>query len=101
MKEKIYEIKKGPYPKKYTAVVRNNKTQKYRKINFGDVRYQQYRDRTKLGYYRSKNHNTIKRMRNYYKRHSGTKFRNVAITREKQKSNGYYNAKILSHIYLW
>ena len=33
-KEKIYDIKKGPYPKKYTAVVRNNKTQKYRKINY-------------------------------------------------------------------
>ena len=40
-------------------------------------------------------------MQNYYSRHSGTKKRGEAIKREKHKSKGLYNAKILSHIYLW
>ena len=73
----------------------------WRKINFGDRRYQQYKDRTPLKLYASKNHFTRRRMRNYFNRHSGTKIRSVAIEKEKKKSNGYYNAKILSHEYLW
>ena len=40
-------------------------------------------------------------MQNYYKRHSGTAKRKQAIDLEKKRSNGLYNAKILSHIYLW
>jgi hypothetical protein len=68
---------------------------------FGDKNYQQYKDRTPLKLYKSKNHNTRKRMQNYYSRHSGTKKRSEGIKKEKRKSRGYYNAKILSHIYLW
>ena len=34
-------------------------------------------------------------------RHSGTKKRGEAIKKEIAKSGGLYNAKILSHIYLW
>ena len=34
----------------------NNKTKKTRKINFGDNRYEQFKDRTPLGLYTSKNH---------------------------------------------
>ena len=101
MKERIVKFKKGPFPKKYTAIVKNIKTHKTRKINFGDRRYQQYKDRTPLKLYASKNHLTRRRMRNYFNRHSGTKIRSVAIEKEKKKSNGYYNAKILSHEYLW
>jgi hypothetical protein len=40
-------------------------------------------------------------MRNYLKRHSGTPLRGEAIKKEIAKSGGYYNAKILSHTYLW
>ena len=40
-------------------------------------------------------------MQNYFNRHSGTKKRGKAIALEKKKSKGYYNAKILSHLYLW
>ena len=40
-------------------------------------------------------------MQNYFSRHSGTKKRGQAIKLEKKKSKGYYNAKILSHVYLW
>jgi hypothetical protein len=101
MKETIVKFEKGPGLKKYTAHVRNKKSQKTRKIHFGAKDYPQYKDRTPLKLYAYKNHNTRKRMRNYYSRHSGTKNRKKAIDLEKQKSGGLYNAKILSHIYLW
>lgn len=101
MKEKIIEFKKGPFPKKYTAYVKDKKTRKTRKIHFGDRRYQQYKDRTPLKIYAKQNHGTRKRMQNYFLRHSGTKSRKKAITKEIKKSKGYYNPKILSHIYLW
>jgi len=101
MKETIVKFKRGPHPKKYTAIVKNKKNKKTRKIHFGDRRYQQYKDRTPLKLYKSKNHNTRKRMRNYFNRHSGTKKRATAIKKEKKKSRGNYNAKILSHVYLW
>ena len=101
MNETIVKFMKGPFPKKYTAKIRNKKTKKERIIHFGDRRYQQYKDRTPLGLYKHKNHGTRKRMRNYFSRHSGTSNRADAIEKEKAKSKGYYNAKILSHIYLW
>jgi hypothetical protein len=101
MNEQIVKFERGPFPKKYTAYVKNKRTRKIRKIHFGDSRYQQYKDRTKLKLYAKNNHNTKKRMQNYYNRHSGTKNRNKAILKEKKKNGGYYNAKILSHIYLW
>ena len=99
--ETIVKMQRGPFPKKYTAIVRNKKTKKTRKIHFGDRRYQQFKDRTKLKLYKSKNHGTRRRMQNYYNRHSGTKKRNKAIKKERRKSKGFYNAKILSHEYLW
>jgi hypothetical protein len=90
--------KKG---KKYTAYIRNKHTKKIRKIHFGAIGYQQYKDRTPLKLYSKYNHNTRKRMQNYFNRHSGTKNRKRAISYEIHKSNGFYNPKILSHIYLW
>jgi hypothetical protein len=101
MKEKIIKFVRGPFPKKYTAFIRNKKTRKIRKIHFGDRRYQQYKDRTTLKLYAKNNHNTRKRMQNYFNRHSGTRNRSKAIRKEKKKSKGFYNAKILSHVYLW
>jgi hypothetical protein len=101
MKETITKIIKGPFPKKYTAYIKDKKTKKTRKLHFGDCRYQQYKDRTSLQLYKHKNHNTRKRMQNYYSRHSGMKHRGSAIKKEKAESKGYYTPKILSHIYLW
>ena len=101
MKETIVKFKRGPFPKKYTAFVKNKKTKKVRRIHFGDRRYQQYKDRTGVGLYSHKNHGTRKRMQNYFSRHSGTKKRGKAIKKEKEKEKGHYNAKILSHKYLW
>ena len=101
MKEIITKFVKGPNNKKYTAYIKNKKTKKIRKIHFGDKNYPQYKDRTPLKLYAFKNHNTRKRMQNYFNRHSGTKNRSKAIALEKKKSNGYYTPKLLSHIYLW
>lgn len=101
MKEIIIKIEKGKFPKKYTAYVKNKKTKKIRKLHFGDQRYEQFKDRTDLKLYKKQNHLDRKRMKNYYKRHSGTKSKNKAIDREKKKSNRLYTAKILSHLYLW
>lgn len=101
MKEKIVKIEKGPKFKKYTAYVKNNKTKKIRKIHFGDNRYEQFKDRTKLGLYSENNHDDKRRQNNYYNRHSGEPNRKKAIKLEKKNSGGNYNAKLLSHIYLW
>jgi hypothetical protein len=101
MKETIIKIKKGPKNKKYTAYVKNKITKKVRKIHFGDKKYAQYKDRTPLKLYAFKNHNTRKRRQNYYRRHSGTCTREKGLFKEKKRSNGIYNAKILSHKFLW
>jgi hypothetical protein len=102
MKEKIISFDKSPiHGKKYRATIKNIDSGKLRTIDFGASDYEQYKDRTPLQLYANKNHGSRKRMRNYFNRHSGTPIRENAIEKEKQKSNGYYNAKILSHEYLW
>lgn len=101
MKEGIVRFKVGPGDKKYTAYVENKKTKKVRVLHFGHKDYEQYKDRTNLGLYSSRNHGNKKRQENYYNRHSGEKNRRKAIEKEKKQSNGYYTPKILSHIYLW
>ena len=102
-KEIIVKFYKSNNPdKKYMAYIKNNKTGKIRIIHFGASDYEQYKDRTPLQLYAHKNHNDKKRQYNYYSRHShGISNRKNAIKYEINKSNGYYNAKILSHIYLW
>ena len=102
MKERILKFEKSKQKgKKYTVIVEDRDTKKTRTIHFGGLGYQQYKDRTPLKLYAKDNHNTRKRMRNYLKRHSGTPLRGEAIKKEIAKSGGYYNAKILSHVYLW
>lgn len=102
MKEKIIRFEKSPIRgKKYRVFVRDYKTRNVRHIDFGASDYQQYKDRVPLKLYAHKNHGTRKRMRNYFNRHSGTPVRTKAIEKERNKSKGYYNAKILSHEYLW
>lgn len=99
MKEQIVKFTRGPFPKKYTAHVRDKKTKKVRVVHFGDRRYQQYKDRTPLKYYKHKNHETRKRMQNYFMRHSGTRNRAAAIRKERR--DGRFTPKLLSHVYLW
>ena len=100
MKERIEYIKKSDRPeKKYVASVKDKKGHS-RLIHFGAKDYEQYRD-SALGLYSSKNHGDSKRRKAYFLRHSGTDSKRLAIEREKRKSHGLYNAKILSHQYLW
>lgn len=85
--------------KKYSAIIKNNKTGKTRIINFGSSINAQYKDSTSLKLYSSKDHNDPKRRQNYFNRFSGTKYKAQAIKIERAK--GKYTAKLLSHIYLW
>ena len=101
MKETIVKLSRGPFPKKYTATLKDIKTNKTRILHFGDSRYEQYKDRTSLKLYANQNHGDKSRQANYYNRHSHEKNRKKAILKEKQKNNYYYTPKLLSHIYLW
>lgn len=103
LKEKIINFKRSTNPdKKYIAYIKNLNTNKIRILHFGASAYEQYKDRTPLKLFSHKNHNDKRRQMNYYSRHSnGITNRKKAIQYEINKSNGYYNPKILSHIYLW
>ena len=102
MRERIIKFEKSKSTgKKYTAYIQNLATRKIRKLDFGALVYQQYRDKTPLHLYSAKDHYDKRRMQNYFNRHSGTRKRKDAIEREIRKSHGYYTPKILSHKYLW
>lgn len=103
MREKIIGIfKSSNKKKKYMAIVKGVDNASQRVLHFGASDYEQYKDRTPLKLYSSQNHYDKKRQMNYYSRHSnGIKNRKHAIEYEIEKSNGYYNSKILSHIFLW
>ena len=75
--------------KKYRAILVSKKTGKKISIDFGDNRYQQYRDSTNLGIYTFKDHNDLKRRNNYRKRHSHF------------LKKGYYSPGYFSYYYLW
>jgi len=66
-------VSKAKNKKYYVYVMKDNKK---KLINFGDKRYQQYKD--KLGHYSSLNHLDKKRKELYYKRHGKTKDKNTA-----------------------
>jgi len=101
MIESIYAIVKSTRKnKKYAAEVGPN-VGKTRIIHFGDSRYEQYKDSTPVKAYSHKDHSDPKRRKNYFMRHSGVANKTEAVKLEINKSNGKYNAKILSHKYLW
>lgn len=101
-KERIIEIfPSNTATKKYGVLVRDIKTGRERTINFGAKGYEQFKDSTKLKLYSHKDHGDPQRRRNYFNRHSGIPTKGKALDLEWKKSRGYYNAKILSHQYLW
>lgn len=55
--------------KKYDAILQNKETNKLLHVPFGDIRYQQYEDKTPLKLYTSLNHYDEDRRSNYLKRH--------------------------------
>lgn len=101
MAERVVQIQASPIRgKKYRAFVSGPKGAR-RSIDFGAVGYEQFKDSTKIGKYRSKDHGDKERRRRYFMRFSGTPSKRAAIAKEKRRSGGRLNAKILSHQYLW
>jgi hypothetical protein len=77
-----YKIEKSNRKyKKYKAVFKTGPS-----VHFGDNRYEQYKDSTKLGLYKKLDHGDEKRRRLYYARHGDAL---------------YLSAKWFSHKYLW
>jgi len=103
MREKIIKFYKSEVKgKKYGVIIKDLKTNKTRRLNFGGLGYEQFKDRTPLKLYKKFNHSDKNRQKNYYSRHSkGIGKRSEAINFERRKSNGYYTPKLLSHIFLW
>ena len=64
---------RGTKNKKYKVVITDTKTKKKKTIQFGDKRYQQYKDKTPLKLYKSKDHLDTKRRTSYKKRHNYAK----------------------------
>lgn len=101
LKEILILIKPSPLRnKKYRAFVKNTRGD-IRHIDFGQRGYKQYKDSTKIGKFTIYNHGDAKRRRNYFMRFSGVPHKKIAIKNEIARSRGKYNAKILSHKYLW
>lgn len=85
MNVKLLKIEKSPVRyKKYRADVLID-GEVYKNVDFGDTRYQQFKDSTPLKLYSNLDHNDTKRLHNFYLRH--------------EKNNGV--ASILSKKYLW
>ena len=101
MEEKLLKITRSPDPKKkYRALVRS-KDKRLRNIDFGAKGYQQFADSTPLKKFARANHSDAQRRKRYFLRHSGVDNKTEALRREIRKSKGVYNAKILSHKFLW
>jgi len=97
MKEKIVRIEKSKTKfKKYRAIVSDGK--KTRIVNFGDKRYEQFKDSTPLKLYKSLDHGDKRRRELYFMRHSGVMTKADAIKKEKGDK---ITAKFLAHKYLW
>jgi hypothetical protein len=74
--------------KKYTAILKNKKTGRNKKVHFGASKYQQYKDSTGLGKWSHKNHNDAKRRKNFKSR--------MGKFTKKKFSPAYFSNK-----YLW
>jgi hypothetical protein len=74
--------------KKYDALILDTKTKKIKKVSFGALGYEQYRDSTGLNIYSHLDHNDTKRRANYRKRHAS----NINV----KWSPGWFSGK-----YLW
>jgi hypothetical protein len=82
---KLLGFEKGKFPKKYNAILEENKKEK--KVAFGDQRYEQYKDSTGLNLYSNLNHLDENRKNLYYRRHN--------------KNYPKYSADYFSKKYLW
>ena len=68
---KVLEITKSPVKyKKYRARVKMEGEDRERYVDFGDVRYQHFKDSTPLKLYSHLDHGDVKRLHAFYQRHS-------------------------------
>ena len=77
--------------KKYSVVTPSGK-----KINFGDKRYEQFKDTTPLKLYKNLDHGDKKRQKNYCARSSKIRDKNNKLTKNNKESPNHY-----SMMYLW
>ena len=93
MDKELYKpfISKATNKKYGVYVMKNNKKTL---INFGDKRYEQFKD--KLGSYSHLDHNDPKRRTSYLKRAKGIKNKKGELTYKNKDSPNYYSVK-----YLW
>ena len=84
------EWSKGTGHKKYRVVLFDKNDSKVKTVQFGDSRYEQYRDSTPLRLYSSKDHLDKQRRLNYRSRHGAQGFQNVK-----------YSPSWFSYNYLW
>ena len=84
---KLLGFEKGTGNKKYNALLQDKKTKQIKKISFGDIRYQQYKDNV-LGLYSHLDHNDNKRRALYRTRHKHDKLNE-------------YSAGHFSYYWLW
>lgn len=77
--------------KKYSVIAPSGKL-----INFGDKRYEHYKDTTPLKLYKNLDHNDKQRQKNYCNRSAGIKDKNNKLTKNNLESPNFYARK-----YLW
>ena len=91
---KFVKFQRSTNPKKkYDAVLKNKKTGREVLVRFGSKNMMQYRDRTGLGLYKSKDHLDKTRRKAFLDRFRGT--------REKQNWNKEYTPLYFSTRFLW
>lgn len=93
--QRVKKFVKGPYPKKYTAIMDDDT-----KVHFGDRRYQHYKDTTPKslggGLWSHKDHGDKARRKNYRARHSGMKTKSGRTAYRVKYSPSWF-----SYYYLW
>ena len=75
--------------KKYDAIIKNKLNDREKRLPFGDVRYQHYKDSTGLKLYSYLDHNDVNRRRLYRARH------------KQFIKDGYHSPSFYSYYYLW
>lgn len=75
--------------KMYSGIIKNKKTGRTKRINFGDSNMENYRDATELNLYPHLIHGDDKRRANYRARAKG------------KLRKGYYSASAFSYNFLW
>lgn len=89
---KGFEKSKNPQ-KKYDAILENKQNGRIKRMSFGSKSMEQYRDRTPLKLYKSKDHLDKTRRKAFLDRFRGT--------RERQNWNKEYTPLMFATRYLW